>query len=95
MWAVSIAYAILSPQERIYFNNYFPDTYFKPEPLSDRIFRGKFQILNDKWSMDLANQNSLRFQQKSRDYRERINLLVRRSDLREAYEGSEILALDG
>ncbi|XP_058977756.1 uncharacterized protein LOC131802178 isoform X2 [Musca domestica] len=70
-------------------------TYFKPEPLSDRIFRGKFQILNDKWSMDLANQNSLRFQQKSRDYRERINLLVRRSDLREAYEGSEILALDG
>ncbi|XP_075157572.1 uncharacterized protein LOC142230832 [Haematobia irritans] len=70
-------------------------TYFKPEPLSDRIFRGKFQVLNDKWSMDLANQNSARFQQKSRDYRERINLLVRRSDLREAYEGSEILALDG
>uniref|UniRef100_A0A1I8Q2R9 Atrial natriuretic peptide-converting enzyme n=1 Tax=Stomoxys calcitrans TaxID=35570 RepID=A0A1I8Q2R9_STOCA len=70
-------------------------TYFKPEPLSDRIFRGKFQVLNDKWSMDLANQNSQRFQQKSRDYRERINLLVRRSDLREAYEGSEILALDG
>ncbi|XP_065365129.1 uncharacterized protein LOC135958180 [Calliphora vicina] len=70
-------------------------TYFKPEPLSDRVFRGKFQILNDKWSMDLANQNSLRFQQKSRDYRERINLLVRRSDLKEAYDGSEILALDG
>ena len=45
--------------------------------------------------MDLANQNSLRFQQKSRDYRERINLLVRRSDLKEAYDGSEILALDG
>lgn len=71
------------------------DTYFKPEPLPDRIFRGKFQVLNDKWSMDLADQNSLRFQHKARDYRERINLLVRRSDLREAYESSDILALDG
>lgn len=71
------------------------DTYFKPEPLSDRVFRGKFQILNDKWTMDLANQNSLRFQQKARDYRERINLVVRRSDLKDAYDGSEILALDG
>lgn len=52
-------------------------------------------VLNDKWSMDLANQNSLRFQHKARDFRERMNLVVRRSDLREAYEGSEILALDG
>lgn len=52
-------------------------------------------VLNDKWSMELANQNSLRFQHKARDYRERINLTLRRSDLREAYEGSEILALDG
>lgn len=73
----------------------YADTYFKPEPLLDRVFRGKFQVLNDKWSMDLANQNSLRFQQKARDYRERINLLLRRSDLKEAYDGSEILALDG
>lgn len=52
-------------------------------------------MLNDKWSMELANQNSLRFQHKARDYRERINLTLRRSDLREAYESSEILALDG
>lgn len=35
------------------------------------------------------------FQQKARDYRERINLLLRRSDLKDSYEGSEILALDG
>lgn len=73
----------------------FADTYFRPEPLPDRVFRGKFMVLNDKWSMELANQNSLRFQHKARDYRERINLTLRRSDLREAYEGSEILALDG
>lgn len=31
----------------------------------------------------------------ARNYRESINLLLRRSDLRENYEGSEILALDG
>ncbi|KRK06680.1 uncharacterized protein Dyak_GE15774, isoform B [Drosophila yakuba] len=70
-------------------------TYFRPEPLPDRVFRGRFMVLNDKWSMELANQNSMRFQHKARDYRERINLTLRRSDLREAYEGSEILALDG
>lgn len=45
--------------------------------------------------MELADQNSLRFNHKARDFRERINLIVKRSDLREAYEGSEILALDG
>lgn len=77
------------------FHQTIPDTYFRPEPLPDRVFRGRFMVLNDKWSMELSNQNSMRFQQKSRDYRERINLTLRRSDLREAYEGSEILALDG
>uniref|UniRef100_A0A1B0FR42 Atrial natriuretic peptide-converting enzyme n=1 Tax=Glossina morsitans morsitans TaxID=37546 RepID=A0A1B0FR42_GLOMM len=70
-------------------------TYFKPEPLPDRIFRGKFHIRNDKWTMDLADHKSQRFQSKGRDYRERINLVIRRSDLREAFERSEILALDG
>ncbi|XP_039959052.1 uncharacterized protein LOC120773922 [Bactrocera tryoni] len=70
-------------------------TYFRPEPLPDRTFRGKFLVMNDKWSMELADQNSLRFNHKARDFRERINLIVKRSDLREAYEGSEILALDG
>ncbi|XP_043071703.1 uncharacterized protein LOC6564668 [Drosophila grimshawi] len=74
---------------------YIGYTYFRPEPLPDRVFRGKFMVLKDKWTMELANQNSMRFQHKARDYRERINLTLRRSDLREAYEGSEILALDG
>lgn len=74
---------------------YIGYTYFRPEPLPDRIFRGKFRVTNDKWSMDLADQMSIRFQHKARDYRERINLLLRRSDLREPFEGTEILALDG
>jgi hypothetical protein len=52
-------------------------------------------VEGDSWSSELADQNTLRFQHKSRDYRERINLVIRRSDLRDGYEGSEILALDG
>lgn len=68
----------------------------KPDPLPDKIFRAKFKVIDgDKWSPELADQNSVAFQQRARDYRERINLLLRRSDLKESYEGSEILALDG
>lgn len=68
----------------------------RPDPLPDKIFRAKFKVVDgDTWSPELADQNSVAFQQKARDYRERINLLLRRSDLKESYEGSEILALDG
>ncbi|XP_058443626.1 uncharacterized protein LOC131425618 isoform X1 [Malaya genurostris] len=71
-------------------------TYLRPEPLPDRIFRGRLRVIEgDHWTPELADQNSLRFQHRARDYRERINLIMRRSDLREPYEGSEILALDG
>ncbi|XP_055523344.1 uncharacterized protein LOC129717463 [Wyeomyia smithii] len=71
-------------------------TYLRPEPLPDRIFRGRLRVVEgDHWTPELADQNSSRFQQRARDYRERINLIMRRSDLREPYEGSEILALDG
>ncbi|XP_037920886.1 uncharacterized protein LOC119657837 isoform X1 [Hermetia illucens] len=75
---------------------YIGYTYFRPDPLPERVFRGEFRVVSgDEWSMELADQNSLRFQHKARDYRERINLIIRRSDLREAYDGSEILGLDG
>lgn len=72
------------------------DTYLRPDPLPERVFRAKLRITRgDAWSPELADQNSMRFQHKQRDYRERINLVVRRSELRDAYEGSEVLALDG
>ncbi|XP_055622880.1 uncharacterized protein LOC129766374 isoform X2 [Toxorhynchites rutilus septentrionalis] len=71
-------------------------TYLRPEPLPDRIFRGRLRVVEgDNWTSELADQNTPWFQQRARDYRERINLIMRRSDLREPYEGSEILALDG
>lgn len=49
----------------------------------------------ERWHPAFADQNSLEFKASSRDYRERINLVIRKSDLRDSYEGSEILALDG
>ncbi|XP_055708998.1 uncharacterized protein LOC129805244 [Phlebotomus papatasi] len=75
---------------------YIGYTYFRPDPLPDRVFRARFRVIKgDTWQPELADQNSLRFQHLSRDYRERINLVLRRSDLRAMYEGCEILALDG
>lgn len=72
------------------------DTYLRPDPLPERVFRAKIRVTKgDAWTPELADQNSLRFQHKTRDYRERVNLVIRRSDLRESYEGSEVLALDG
>lgn len=80
----------------ILFSNVFTDTFLRPEPLPDRIFRARLRVVDgDSWTTELADQNSLRFQHRARDYRERINLVIRRSDLRTSYEGSEILALDG
>lgn len=45
--------------------------------------------------MNLTDQNSVEFFEKAREYRERINLLISRSDFRKYYDGCEILALDG
>lgn len=83
---------------KIIYNNYklFSDTYLRPNPLPERVFRAKLRIIQgDAWTPDLADQNSSKFQHKCRDYRERIDLVVTRSDLKESYEGSEVLALDG
>lgn len=75
---------------------HFTDTYLRPQPLPEKIFRARLTVIDgDKWIPELTDQNSTQFQHKSRDYRERINLVIRRSDLRGMYEGSEILALDG
>ena len=52
-------------------------------------------IEGDSWTPELADQNTAKFRHRAKDYRELINLIIRRSDLREPYEGSEILALDG
>lgn len=64
--------------------------------MPNRTFQGRFVITEgERWHPSFADQNSIEFKTSSRDYRERINLVIRKSDLRDSYEGSEILALDG
>lgn len=41
--------------------------------------------------MSLTDQNSVDFVTKARDYRERINLLISRSEFRKYYDGCEVL----
>ncbi|KRT83780.1 hypothetical protein AMK59_3853, partial [Oryctes borbonicus] len=45
--------------------------------------------------MEMADPSTERFKIRARDYRERLNLLFRRSYLRHGFSGTEILALDG
>lgn len=72
------------------------DTHFRPDLLPDRIFRASIHVIEgDEWTLPLADQSSLRFQHKSQFYRDGIDAIIQRSDLRDSFEGSEILALDG
>lgn len=66
------------------------------KPAANRIFRGRIRIVEgDHFTMNLTDQNSIDFFEKAREYRERINLLISRSEFRKYYDGCEILALDG
>ncbi|XP_063704852.1 uncharacterized protein LOC134834199 [Culicoides brevitarsis] len=75
---------------------YIGYSYLHPGPLPNRTFQGRFTVIEgERWTSSFADQNSLSFKTSSRDYRERLNLVIRKSDLRDPYEGCEILALDG
>ena len=72
------------------------DVYLRPQPLPNRTFQGRFTVIDgERWIPEFADQNSISFKISSRDYRERMNLVIRKSDLRDPFEGCEILALDG
>ncbi|VEN35817.1 unnamed protein product, partial [Callosobruchus maculatus] len=72
------------------------DTFFLPQKLEEQIFRATFRVVEgDKFSLDLADPSTNNFKNRSRDYRERINSLFRRSPVRHGYIGTEVLALDG
>jgi Fz domain/SEA domain/Low-density lipoprotein receptor domain class A len=77
-------------------NLLFPDIFLQQRPSPNRIFRGRIRVMEgDHFTMNLTDQNSIEFYEKAREYRERINLLISRSDFRKYYDGCEILALDG
>jgi len=72
------------------------DIFLHSKPQPNRIFRGRIRVIEgDYFTMNLTDQNSIEFLEKAREYRERINLLISRSEFRKYYDGCEILALDG
>lgn len=75
---------------------YFGYTYYLSQPPEEQIFRAAFKVVDgDVFTADLADPSTDHFRVRSRDYKERLNLLFRRSDLRHGFAGTDILALDG
>lgn len=74
----------------------FADNLFKFDSLPERIFRAKLKVTNgDKWTTELADQSSLRFHHRAKFYQDAIDQMINRSDLKEGYKRSDVLALDG
>ncbi|XP_058801065.1 atrial natriuretic peptide-converting enzyme [Phymastichus coffea] len=62
----------------------------------DQIFLATFRVTRgDAFTAELADPSSEVFKQRSRIYRDRLNLLFRRSQLQIPFVAAEILALDG
>lgn len=74
----------------------FSDTYVLSDDLTEKSFRGTFRVIEgDTFLPELADPSTELFRVHSREYREKINLLFRRSELRPGFDGTEILAFDG
>ncbi|KAK9878122.1 hypothetical protein WA026_021139 [Henosepilachna vigintioctopunctata] len=75
---------------------YIGFSYFTEELTGPILYRGTFKIIDgDVYTNELADPTSRNFKIRSRDYRERLNLLFKRSSIKHGFGGSEILALDG
>ncbi|KAK9694292.1 SEA domain [Popillia japonica] len=75
---------------------YIAYTYFFTQIPQEQIYRASFKVIEgDIYSMEMADPSTERFKIRARDYRERLNLLFRRSYIRHGFSGTEILALDG
>lgn len=60
------------------------------------MFRGVFHIISgDSFTMELSDPSTDLFRAKSREFREDLNLIYRRSHLRSSFLGTEVLAFDG
>lgn len=74
----------------------FTDTYLSLEPGGERTFRGVFRVIEgDKYLPPLADPATDIFKRISREYREGLNLIYKRSSYRPSFLRCEILALDG
>ncbi|KAF5273845.1 hypothetical protein FQA39_LY00960 [Lamprigera yunnana] len=71
-------------------------TFFAAETPEEQIYRATFKVVEgDAFSPELADPSTDNFKIRSRDYRERLNLLFRRSPITHGFSGTEVLALDG
>lgn len=71
-------------------------TYFLPEYPGEQVYRATFKVIEgDAFSTELADPSTNKFKLTSKDYKERLNLLFRRSAVRHGYRGTDVLALDG
>nr|CAD7417686.1 unnamed protein product [Timema poppensis] len=75
---------------------YLSYSHLSTDPPPEQVFRATFRVTDgDTFSRKLADPTTEEFRLRARNYKERINLVFRRSGLRLAYVGSEVLALDG
>ncbi|XP_075220339.1 atrial natriuretic peptide-converting enzyme [Lycorma delicatula] len=71
-------------------------TYLSLEPGGERVFRGVFHVIDgDAYTIDMSDPSTELYRSRSREFREGLNLVYRRSYLRSAFIGTEVLALDG
>lgn len=62
----------------------------------DKTYRGLMRVVEGDWfRAELADPETEQFQRAAQNYRESLNLWLRRSILRPAFLGSDILAFDG
>lgn len=77
-------------------SNFLPDTFLSADPPGDQIFLATFRVVaGDVFVSDLADPSTEAFRVRSREYRDRLNLVFRRSSLKVYFIATEILALDG
>ncbi|XP_011505070.1 PREDICTED: atrial natriuretic peptide-converting enzyme [Ceratosolen solmsi marchali] len=75
---------------------YLGYTFLQSELPNDQIFLATFRVTQgDAFNPELADPSTDAFRQRSRSYRDRINLAFRRSPLQMSFVAAEILALDG
>ncbi|XP_035736419.1 atrial natriuretic peptide-converting enzyme-like isoform X1 [Vespa mandarinia] len=75
---------------------YLGYTFLTSDSPGDQIFLATFRVTDgDYFALELADPSTEAFRIRSREYRDRINLIFRRSWLKLSFLASDILALDG
>lgn len=72
------------------------DTFLTSDPPDDQIFLATFRVIKgDSFTAELADPSTETFRIRSREYRDRFNLIFRRSWLKLSFLTADVLALDG